>query len=114
MYLFNKKDSATDTVSPDRRGVGPSANKISAENITRVRNFLEEFPKFKSHYSNNDRAYFSSKLTWKKIFQEFQTKFPDIRISMRKFMQVVNDYNVAIYIPKKRIDHNQNQVVALK
>ena len=51
-YVINNKGKERIS-SPDKRGKHLPANKIPIEVIEKVSSFLNEFPKYKSHYSNN-------------------------------------------------------------
>ena len=59
------------TPQRDQRGRHPPANKTSEEIIAAVKEHIESFPKYKSHYSRSDnphREYLSPELTIAKMY----------------------------------------------
>ena len=85
----------------DKRGKKIPGNKISHESVNKLNLFLENFPKFKSHYGTGERVYFNPHLTRKTIFDIFLELNQEVKISMSSFRTIFNTYNVDIYVPKK-------------
>jgi len=94
--------------SPDKRGA-KTPNKIPTSMLNDLENFLNQFPKYESHYSNSKRIYFDSRLTRKKIHQLFlEYQFENNRhckMSYMAFCKEFNNYNVGIYVPKSDTCH---------
>ena len=99
-YLFNTKNKHS-IVSPDKRGKSIPVNKTNEETISRITKFLNDIPKFTSHYSSSERLYFHPTLTWKKIFEQYCLENPNHCVSFYIFKREIEKYNVKIYLPKK-------------
>jgi hypothetical protein len=100
VYVLDNK-TKSGTVSPDKRGRKTPANKIPDETLQLIVRFLDDFPKYKSHYTSSDRIYFHPQVTMKKLLQLFLEAHPQHRVSMFVFRKLFHQYNVSIYIPKK-------------
>ena len=83
--------------SPDRRGKQESYRKLPVETLDKVRLFLDEFPKYKSRYTNGNKEYFSPELTVKKLHELFCEKHPECKIGFTRFNDQLKAYNVSIY-----------------
>ena len=88
-------------MSPDKRGRREPSNKTPIATIENIRLFLSGFPKYRSHYSNSERLYFSPDLTIKKLYQLYCEKYgQQYKIGKTFFRKCLKDYNISIYIPK--------------
>lgn len=99
-YAVSKKN-LRGTSSPDKRGRNSPSNKISEDLIILVQNFLNNFPKFSSHYSESAKLYFAPDLNIQKLLELFREKYPAKNISYFLFRREVGKYNVGFYVPKK-------------
>ena len=98
-YCLNLK-SKDGMCSPDKRGKH-SSNKTSEVKINRIRNFLEKFPKYKSHYSNSEKIYFSPHLSKQKLYELYEKDVSaDYRVSFPIFNKCFSEYNIGFYVPR--------------
>ena len=100
-YCITKK-APNNICSPDKRGT-VTPNKTSGLKIKEIYDFLNSIPKYTSHYSNNDKLYFSENLTRTKLFEEYKKKQSEKSkeaVSKPVFYRVFKQYNIGIYVPK--------------
>lgn len=103
-YLTSKKMTSGSSglpISPDKRGHNAPTHRVLVQDIDVVKNFFIEFPKYKSHYSTNNKLYFDPNLTVKKIFELFRHKHPEIKVSDFILRREFQKLNFSFYKPKK-------------
>ena len=100
-YCLNKKGAAG-MISPDKRGkITP--NKTSPIVVSRIREFLDSIPRYKSHYTSSNKTYFSSELTKEKLYSLYKDKQQELGkpfCSKTVFSKHLTLYDVGIYVPK--------------
>ena len=99
-YIRKKKDTSTGIVSPDKRGRKTPGNVVSRAKIIALQNFFKLFPKFVSHYSNNNKQYFSPDLTKTKLFNLYKAEHKENSVSYTVFIKEFRKLNISIYKPK--------------
>lgn len=86
--LINKKKLSSSGVSPrDTRGNRPPENKINQERISNIKQHINQFPKYVSHYSrkkNPKCKYLDPGLTIKKMYTLYQELCAGKRIQPEK------------------------------
>jgi len=100
-YVLRKKNKFGIS-SPDRRG-GTTWNKLPEQVRESIFNFLDQFPKYKSHYSFSKRTYFDSHLTIAKLHSLFTEEMEPKSlptVSLSTFSKEFSKYDVGIYVPK--------------
>lgn len=106
-YALNKKrDPDTCMPLPDKRGKGPSGNKIKVEVVDFIKNHLESFPRYKSHYGErtSSRQYLAPGLNLQKLYTLYIEKCQEHGKNPAKrsfYESVFRTYNLHFYIPKK-------------
>lgn len=92
----------------DLRGVQPSVNKIDDARIQIVRNHIESFPAYQSHYTrahNPDRKYLSEFLNIRTLFNLYKEHCNNINaipVSESKYRYIFNyEYNLHFHAPHK-------------
>lgn len=100
-YCLNQK-MKSGLSSPDKRGkVTP--NKTSENIKERIKNFLDDILKYKSHYTNSDKLYFSPDLSRKILFNFYKEReIQNIHklVSQPVFNNIFATYNIGLYVPK--------------
>ena len=100
-YCISKKASQN-MCSPDRRGkVTP--NRTSEKKCLEVRAFLDSIPKYRSHYTQNEKLYFKEDLTRTMLYEEYKKKQDakaSTAVSKPIFYRLFKQYNIGIYVPK--------------
>ena len=100
-YCINKK-SSNGLCSPDKRGHA-TLNSTTSAAEENIKQFLEKIPKFKSHYSESNKLYFSPDLTKSKLYELYKEAQQDANlrsVSKPIFLQHFHMYNIGIYLPK--------------
>ena len=100
-YCINKKSNAGQ-ISPDKRGK-TTPNKTTALLIRRIVEFLDKIPKYKSHYSDSKKQYFSPDLNRQKLYdmyKENQQTAGRSFCSKPVFCKELSSYNIGFYVPK--------------
>ncbi|XP_055918396.1 uncharacterized protein LOC129950483 [Eupeodes corollae] len=92
----------------DERGRSKPANKISDENLTRIKDHIESFPTVESHYcrKSSNRMYLDANLSISKMYALFlekyksdtSTKIPSSTTYRKVFGEC---YNLSFFRPKK-------------
>ncbi|CAG9839324.1 unnamed protein product [Diabrotica balteata] len=99
--LATKK--TTGTPRTDGRGKTSSANKTSEVKIEGVKNFINKFPVYDSHYSrekNPARQYLSPDLDITKLFNLYKAEVPNNNVSIFLFRRIFNqDFNLSFHPP---------------
>lgn len=100
-YIRQKKTAQSGIVINDMRGqhVSPR-NKLSEHKVKAVTEFLKKFPKYVSHYSNNNKCYFPPNLTKAKLYNIYKLENED-SVSYNVFNKKLDEFNVSFYKPKK-------------
>lgn len=98
--LATKK--TTGTPKSDQRGKQSSANKCDTERIEGVRNFINKFPVYESHYSrakNPHRKYLAPDLDLTKMYRLYKSETEN-PVSFFIFRRVFNDdFNLKFHAP---------------
>lgn len=103
--LSNKTKGGQLTTAPlDRRGKHPPKNKTKENDIENVKSFINNFARYKSHYSRNknpNREYLSPDLNISKLFAMYQqSEEPDVKVSKSVFSKIFNeDFNLHFRYP---------------
>ena len=98
-YVLNHKAVNSTMCSPDKRGKHHS-NRTPSSKISEIRQFLSSFPKYKSHYSDSERVYFSPDLNRNKLYSLYKDQMKDTAVSRPIFYKCFKEFNVAFYVPK--------------
>ena len=100
-YCITKK-AQQNICSPDKRG-SVTPNRTSDAKIKEIHSFLDSIPKFRSHYSNNNKLYFKEDLSRIMLYEEYkkkQLKNQKIAVSKPVFYRAFKQYNIGIYVPR--------------
>ena len=96
--LKNKGENSTPP--SDRRGKGPSANKTSPEKIAEVKNFIEKFPAYESHYAlhkSTNRKYMAPDLNIIKLYTLYTEQVTN-PVSSFVFRKIFNEeFNLSFH-----------------
>lgn len=95
------KNNCNSLISPDKRGKHVPSTKLTEETLSKVTEFLDSIPKYRSHYCTNNKLYFHPQASQQKLFSYFKELNPNTKISIFKFSEIFKKYNVKIYVPKK-------------
>ncbi|KAL4153089.1 hypothetical protein QTP88_000922 [Uroleucon formosanum] len=97
-----KNKGQKSTPPSDRRGKGPSANKTSQEKIAEVKDFIEKFPAYESHYALHksiNRKYMSPDLNIIKLYSLY-TEQATNPVSNFVFRKIFNEeFNLSFHPP---------------
>jgi len=88
----------------DRRGKHRPSNAKSAATINKVKEHIESFPAYKSHYRLGDtpnRKYLSSDLNLSKMYDMYLAKNLEEKVSISKYRRIFETYNLKFKSPKK-------------
>jgi len=100
-YCLRKK-VINNTCSPDKRGrVTP--NRTSDDKLKQIEEFFDSIPKYRSHYSLNDKIYFGEHLTLPLLYKTYSERERENGrqpVSKPIFTRQFKSYNVAIYVPR--------------
>lgn len=101
-----KKDSETNIPLPDQRGKHVSGNKIKDEDKAFVKQHIDSFPRFVSHYGErfSNRQYLEPNLNLQKMYSCYVEKCRSVRkepVKKSYYRTIFNTYNLHFYIPKK-------------
>jgi hypothetical protein len=94
-FCLNRK-SKQGMCSPDKRGI-TTPNKTPIIKINLVNDFLENIPKFVSHYSQSEKSYFPSHLSRKQLYEMYLSKTKPNTVSYPIFCGIFKKFNVPIY-----------------
>ena len=102
-YCINKKvQNSSKVIFSDKRGSKKiSSNSKYDQAVASIKDFLDKFPKYRSHYSSSENIYFHPSLTHKKIYELYENDESIPKKSKVKktfFYKVFKIYNIAIYI----------------
>lgn len=96
--LKNKGENSTPP--SDRRGKGPSANKTYPEKIAEVKNFIEKFPAYESHYAlhkSTNRKYMAPDLNIIKLYTLYTEQVTN-PVSSFVFRKIFNEeFNLSFH-----------------
>jgi len=82
------------------RGVDTCYNKLPESYRRSIHQFIDQLPKYKSHYSSNStQLYLNPDLTIRELFKLFKEKNPDAPMSETTFRSEFNALNIKIYKP---------------
>ncbi|XP_050513869.1 uncharacterized protein LOC126889549 [Diabrotica virgifera virgifera] len=97
-----KKNALSGIISPDRRGIAPSGNKRSAEEIQNAKDHILSFPKYESHYFRNrtSKKYLSSDLSIAKMYDMYKQTV-DKPVSLTLYKNCFYSLNLAFKKPKQ-------------
>lgn len=87
----------------DKRGHGPNAKALDQSVKEKVREHISSFRARKSHYSlsKTSKVYLPSELNIKKLYEMFNTKYPDVQISYESYRVIFNtEFNIAFGYPR--------------
>lgn len=109
--VVGKKSRDNIDVSKDNRGLN-YGNKISEDDLDKVRNHISSFPVMESHYSraSSKRLYLESGCSQSKMYdlyvemmrEKYKNSTPG-RIKLSKYKEVFcTDFNLSVHCPKKR------------
>lgn len=93
-----KTKSKSNMCSPDKRGKS-RGNKTSEEKIAGIKEFLDNFPKYKSHYCENSKVYFSPDLNKQLLYDMYREKCVDF-VGKTVFNKYFEEYNIGFYVPR--------------
>lgn len=62
--------------------------------------FLEEFPKYRSHYGTSEKLYLHPHLSVTKLFNLYSEANPNVKVSSHTFRKVFKESNLRFYVPK--------------
>lgn len=96
--IIRKKMGSIAGVMPSEETRGRSSSGLSEEHRECVREHLNSFPRYKSHYARNktDKQFLPSNLTMKIMFEEYLIKFPDNKVSRWIYEQEFHAMNLRI------------------
>ena len=98
LYCLNRNKGKS-IANPDMRGKYNRENSLKDEKCKKTREFLDNFPKYQSHYSNSSRLYFHPELNKTKLFNLYKSEVQD-SLNEKQFRKLLNNYNIRFYIPK--------------
>ena len=106
----------------DQRGHHIPSNKTSEDDITIVKQHIDSFPKYQSHYCRNDsphRMYLSPELTIVKMYNLYKQQHVDDAVSEWVYRKIFNEcFNLTFGTPKtdtcKTCDQYKVGVEAMK
>ena len=105
-YALRIKKSVSGIAETDKRGKHAPANKLSDEKLTWIRDHINSFPKYVSHYgeSRSIRQYLRPDLSMNIIYDLFKTKCESEGKPILKKSAYVKifttEFNLHFYIPK--------------
>lgn len=90
----------------DLRGKKTPANKTSEENLNRVREHIEKFPRYDSHYAHNPKGkYLKSDLNVKKMYRMYleECQFKNVSYVKENIYRTVfnEEFNLTFLSPRK-------------
>ncbi|MCP3933370.1 MAG: hypothetical protein GY705_30240, partial [Bacteroidetes bacterium] len=126
-YAASKKRSAANFSIADRRGQKVPVNKTPQDDIAFIKQHVESFPKYSSHYGNSNREYLSPNLNLNKMYELYKQKWNETfgrdqeqhlkPCSLWVYRRVfTTEYNLHFYQPKSdtcnRCDEHQTNLHA--
>lgn len=100
-YLRKKKTAPSGLIIKDQRGLSKPGNALPERKIDIIKSFLNKFPKYTSHYSNNNKQYFPPNLTKSKLYNLYKSENMEDFVSYFVFDNSLKNYNISFYKPKK-------------
>ena len=76
LYCLNRNKGKS-IANPDMRGKYNRENSLKDEKCIKAREFLDNLPKYQSHYSNSSRLYFHPELNKTKLFNLYKSEIKD-------------------------------------
>ena len=93
-YMRQKK-CVVQAPTPDRKG------RKQPKAVKEIRQFVDEVPKFRSHYSDSNIVYISPDLNYSKLYNMYLEKNPENKVSLRIFQREFKNVGVEFYTPSK-------------
>ena len=86
-----KNKSQNGIASPDKRGKKIPGNKLALACREYVKEFLNKFPKYASHYTNSENLYFSPEITLTKLYEKYKEESLNTRTAcLKTFKSIFN------------------------
>lgn len=78
VIIEKKKESSTGIVDSDQRGLKPPKNKKTIEDLSVVRNHINSFPSYESHYcrKSTGKKYLPADLSISKMYRDYKNSVP--------------------------------------
>lgn len=101
-----RKLSSSGIITPDRRGAEPPKNKRSDAEINDVKNHIDSFPAYESHYcrASSSKKYLPSDLSISKMYRMYKETRSN-PVSMSLYAQCFHEKNFSFKNPKKDTCH---------
>ena len=99
-YVIRNKALAG-VISADRRGKKTPPNKTPESVIQSIHDFLNGFPKYRSHYSKDDKTVFNPVLTHHKLYELYMMENTNLQLSNSIFARELKKHSSRVYRPKK-------------
>ena len=105
--IVNKKYDRSSTMTHGLVGKPSKHGKLTAAKA-KIEGHLNTLPTVPSHYRRmySKKRYFEASLTPGKLFELFKEKYPDTKISLTAYKDILKSLNIGFYKPKNdQCDH---------